>query len=248
MAGLRSFSDGGYRFVPGVFPYSAGVAAEPGYRLERARFVVPVPIDEGFRRIRAHLASLGRPVTAFCACELRSPAPFTEEGFATFNRLYGGLLQEWEILRNGVNPVARSNVCPQAEAPVVPAFHAFTYTVLGEGGGFVVAGSGEAPEGKPTYRDHIVRLGDLCPEGLREKAGWVLGEQERRLKALGVGWPDATAVQVYTVHDVFPFVVEELVRRGGNRTGIVREHCRPPVIDIEFEMDCRGVTREIRID
>jgi hypothetical protein len=248
MAELGTFSEGGYRYIPGVFPYSAGVTAEPGYRLERARFAVPVPVDEGFRRIRAHLASVGRPVTAFCACELRSPAPFTEAGFSTFNRLYGSVLQECGILRNGVNPVARSNVCPQAGVPAVPVFHAFTYTVPGEGGGFVVAGSGEAPEGKPTYRDHIVRLGDLSQDGLREKAGWVLGEQERRLKALGVGWPETTAVQVFTVHDVFPFVVEELVRRGGKRPGIVRELCRPPVVDIEFEMDCRGVPRELRTD
>ena len=30
--------EAGFRFVPGVFQYSAGVAALPGFRLERARF------------------------------------------------------------------------------------------------------------------------------------------------------------------------------------------------------------------
>jgi hypothetical protein len=53
--------------------------------------------------------------------------------------------------------------------------------------GFVVAGSGESIEGKANYRDHTVRLGDVSPEGLREKARYVLGEMERRLALLGVG-------------------------------------------------------------
>ena len=79
---------GGYRCIPAVFQYSAGVAALPGHRIERARFLRPVPLAEGWRRIAAHLAALGRSPTAFCACELRSPAPFTEAGFTEFNRAY----------------------------------------------------------------------------------------------------------------------------------------------------------------
>ena len=66
---------------------------------------------------------------------------------------------------------------------------------------FCVAGSGECPEGKGNYRDHIVRRGDLSPDGLAEKVRWVLGEMERRLAALGGNWPSTTAVQVYSVHD-----------------------------------------------
>ncbi len=51
--------------------------------------------------------------TAFCACELRSPEPFTEEGFKAFNRVYVGTLERWGLFKNEVNPVARSNVCPE---------------------------------------------------------------------------------------------------------------------------------------
>ncbi len=40
--------------------------------------------------LEAHLKALGRPTTAFAACELRSPAPFTEQGFYEFNRQYVG--------------------------------------------------------------------------------------------------------------------------------------------------------------
>ncbi|MEO8668439.1 MAG: hypothetical protein ABI399_07985, partial [Bauldia sp.] len=82
------FTPGGYRYVPGVFQYSAGVAALDGFRIERAMFRTPVPLAEGFRRIEAFLAALGRPTTAFCACELRSPEPMSEPAFRRFNEIY----------------------------------------------------------------------------------------------------------------------------------------------------------------
>jgi hypothetical protein len=69
------FEAGGYRFIKGVFQYSAGIAAMPGYRTVRVRVRHLVPLEEGFRRIERILDSAGRPLTAFCACELRSPAP-----------------------------------------------------------------------------------------------------------------------------------------------------------------------------
>ena len=153
MAETTVFELGGYRYVRGRFQYSGGVAAERGYVIERARFARPVPLDEGFRRIEAYLGARGRPLTAFCACELRSPGQFTEEGFVAFNRAYVGTLERWGIFRDEDNPVARSNVCPEVDPPAAPGFHAFSYTVPAEPGdasgvrSFVISGSGEAPEG-----------------------------------------------------------------------------------------------------
>lgn len=250
MAEVLNFPDGNYRFVRGVYPYSAGVAALPGFALERARFRKPVPVAEGFQAIAAHLARLGRPKTAFAACELRSPAPFTEEGFVAFNRLYVGTLTEWGIFRDGINPVARSNVCPELQKPAEPSFYAFTYTVPAAGGepeSFVVAGSGEAPEGHANYRDHIVARGDASPAGLTTKARWVLGEMERRLAALGKGWADVTETQAYTVHDLHPFLGTEIVARGAAAGGLTWHYARPPVVELEYEMDCRGLAQEIVI-
>ena len=43
------FSAGGYRFIPGVFQYSGGVAALAGHAIERVRFRAPVPLQQGFR-------------------------------------------------------------------------------------------------------------------------------------------------------------------------------------------------------
>lgn len=241
------FHPGNYRFIPAVSQYSGGVAAQPGWRIERARFSHVVPLAAGFERIAQHLAALGRPNTAFCACELRSPAPFTEKGFRDFNAIYIKTLERWGLMRGDVNPVARSNVCPEIDPPAEPGFHAFCYTVAAEGAlpSFVVAGSGEAPEGKGSYRDHTVAFGDVSPEGLRKKAQFVLAEMERRMSALGFDWAAASATQVYSVHDIHPFLADELVRRGAMHHGLTWQFCRPPVQHLEYEMDCRGVASEI---
>ncbi len=247
MPEVLSMESAGYRFIKGVFQYSAGVAALPGYEIERVRFHRLLPLAEGFAAIEAHLKSLGRPVTALCACELRSPEPFTEAGFQAFNREYVGTLERWGIMSGGVNPVARTNVCPEAGKPAVPSFYAFSYTVPAapnRRGTFVIAGSGEAPEGKGNYRDHAIRLGDRSPEGLREKARWVLGEMERRMAALGFGWADATGTHLYTVYDVHPFLHEEIALRGAMAAGLSWHFSRPPVQDLDYEMDVRGVLRE----
>ena len=42
------FPAGNYRFIPAVFQYSGGVAANPGYEIERVRFDKWVPLAEGF--------------------------------------------------------------------------------------------------------------------------------------------------------------------------------------------------------
>jgi len=91
----------------------------------------------------------------------------------------------------------------------------------------------------------IVRRGDLSPASLVEKARWVIAEQERRLAALGFGWGDVSATQVYTVHDIHALFSSELVRCGAAAGGITWHYVRPPIIDIEYEMDCRGVYREL---
>lgn len=243
------FDKGNYRYVRGPFQYSGGVAAEPGYMIERVRFARPVPLVDGFERIEKHITALGRPMTAFCACELRSPAPFTEQGFIDFNRIYVGTLERWDIFHDEENPVARSNVCPEIDAPAGPSFNAFCYTVpvpdnAAPMDSFVIAGSGEAPEGKGGYEERIIRLGDTSPEAMREKAHYVLSAMETRMTALNVGWPGVTATQIYTVHDIHSFLAEEIVSRGAAAHGISWYYARPPVVGLDYEMDVRGVPIE----
>lgn len=240
------FEPGGYRFIKGPFQYSAGVAALPGFRLVRVMFRNPVPLNDGFSYIETAIKAAGRPLTSFAACELRSPAPFSEDGFKAFNQIYVGTLSRWGIFDGTTNPVARSNVCPEIQAPETPSFHAFTFTEPGDAPSrsLVVAGSAEAQEGHATYRERIIRYGDVSADGLREKARWVLGEMERRLALLGATWKDTSATQVYTVRDPHPFLGDEIVRRGAGRCGLTWHFCRPPVIGLEYEMDCRSVAFE----
>ncbi len=238
MSALVPFPDGGFAYLEGVFPYSQGVAALPGYAIERARFAKLVPMAEGFRRIAAYLERLGRPKTAFCACELRSPRPFSFAGFGEFNKGYVAVLEDWGLYRDGLNPVARSNVAPEVDAPAEPSFYAFSYTVPAANAGrsFVVAGSGEWPEGG-RFPEDIVARGDTSAGGLRAKAEWVLDMMEHRMQGLGgFGWKDATAVQIYTA---FRFPVEAVARRAG--ASLVWHWCRPPIEGLDYEMDVRGV-------
>src|SRR4029078_120418 len=104
------FSAGNYRFIPGVFQYSAGVAASPGHEIERVRFDRPVPLVEGFVQIANYIQAVGRPLTSFCACELRSPAAFTDEGFRNFNLHYVKTLAEGGVYDGKNKPAARSHV------------------------------------------------------------------------------------------------------------------------------------------
>src|SRR5215212_885125 len=189
------FAAGNYRFIPAVFQYSGGVAASPGHEIERVRFDKWLPLAEGFAQIAKYIQAASRPLTSFCACELRSPAAFTDEGFRNFNLHYVKTLAEWGIYDGKTNPVARSNVCPEIDPPSEPSFHAFSFTVAATGpmSTFVIAGSAEAREGQGNYRDHTVRPGETSPDAIREKATYVLGEMERRLSALGFGWADTTA-------------------------------------------------------
>jgi hypothetical protein len=240
---IHDVTSGGYRYLEGVFQYSGGVRAFDGYRIERLRFRDPPPIARGFAQIERHLTGLGLPLASFCACELRSPAQFTEAGFRSFNEGYVKTLERWGLFAEGRNPVARSNVCPEIEPPAEPVFHAFSYARPGKAAApsFVIAGSGEVAERGGNYRDHIVAYGDTSPAGMQKKARCVLDEMERRLGALGFGWKDTTDTQVYTVFDLHSYLADDLVRRGAARRGLTWHYCRPPIIGLEFEMDCRGV-------
>jgi hypothetical protein len=238
-----AFPEGGYSFLKGVFPYSQGVLALPGHAIERVRLRRPLPLAQGFELIANHLAGIGRPRTALCACELRSPRPFSFSGFGEFNQGYVAVLEDWKLYRNGLNPVARSNVAPLAEAPAEPGFYAFSYTVPAKEArpSFVVAGSGEWPEGG-RFPEEIVARGDTSPAGMEKKAAWVLGMMASRMRGLGVSWKDATVAQAYTVEDISGVIAQI---QGTIGPGSLTWHwCRPPIEGLDYEMDARGVSVE----
>ena len=251
MATLHKFEPGGYAFLEGGFPYSQGVAALPGFSIVRARLRDMMPIADGFAAIEAHLRAAGRPLTALCAAELRSPQPFSFEGFREFNAGYVDVLERWGLYRNRLNPVARSNVCPQFAPPAQPGFFAFCYTVPSAqaraAGSFVVAGSGEWPEDQP-FPEGIVARGDATPAGLEKKARYVLDTMRERTIGLRCDWAALTAAQVYTVHDIHPLLGSHFAAQGLTGIGLSWHVCRPPIAGLEFEMDVRNTSEEQVLD
>jgi hypothetical protein len=238
---------GDYSFLKGIAPYSGGIVANAGFEIERARLAKPLPIADAFARVDAHLASMSRPSQALCGMELRSPRPFTFEGFSAFNADYVRFLEKRNILVDGLNPVARTNVAPTIDTPSHPIVYAFSYTVptREDRRTLVVAGSGELPEGS-LDPSQIVRSGEISSGALGEKARFVLGLMNDRVLGLGANWDEVNVVNVYTVHDIAPHFTSLIVPQTGNAHHGITWHCaRPPIVNIEYEMDVRGCAREI---
>ena len=252
MAKVIVFAPGGYRYISAVFQYSGGIAAEAGFEIERARLAKPIPIAEGFKLVEAHMKAIGRPSTAFAACELRSPAPFTEQGFIDFNRHYVQTLERWGIYKDEINPVARTNVCPEYDKPPSPSLYAFSYTVPTRSaakhprGSFILAGGADAVEvGRGPLSDRIVRYGETSTDAMREKVRFTVALMEGRVKALGFTWADASHTEAYTVQDIGAVVGDEVFKKGAAPGGLTWTYCRPPVEGLEYEMDVRGAAREV---
>jgi hypothetical protein len=200
------------------------------------------------------LKTLGRPRQALCGMELRSPRPFSFQGFADFNAGYINVLKSWDVFQDGINPVARTNVAPDIGGPSEAVLYGFSYTVARKQTGkrwpstFVVAGAGELPEGSLSPND-VVRRGETSPDAIAEKARFVLNLMDGRLKELNAGWPDVTGIGIYTVHDIHPLMARLLLPGIGRAAlhGLTWFYARPPIVTIEYEMDVRGCRREIVI-
>src|SRR5687767_4935164 len=123
MRRMRDVPAGHYRFLPGIAPYSSGVVAMSGHQVIHATLRAPVPWRDGFALIERHLRGEDRPRAALCAIALRSPKPFTFDGFAEFNAGYRAVLDSWGLLVDGANPIARTNVAPLVGAPAEPSLY-----------------------------------------------------------------------------------------------------------------------------
>jgi hypothetical protein len=211
-----------------------------------------LPYRRGFDRIERHLGAEERPRSALCGIELRSPRPFTFDGFAGFNASYARILEGWGLYVEGVNPVARTNIAPEVDPPPEPVLYGFSYSRPSDPSlppTFVVAGAGELPEGVLSPQA-IVRAGETSPEGIAAKSAFVMDLMEHRLRGLGGDWSAVTAIDVYTVHPIDRLLSEVILRRVGPAAvhGVRWFYSRPPIEGIEFEMDVRGVRAEVRLD
>jgi hypothetical protein len=247
---LRDHPTGDYRYMPGISAFSCGTVAKPGHEIVHVTLAAPVPWRDGFARIERHLRDVRRPRTALCGIELRSPAPFTFDGFAGFNEGYRKLLAEWDILVGEDNPIPRTNVAPVAAAPAAPALYAFSYTQPGATPAptFIVAGAGELRD-RAQGPEGIVRHGDTSPDGMREKARFVMATMQERLRTLGGDFHRVTAIDIYTAQPIHTLVLDEVFAAAGPAAihGVHWYPSRPPIQGLDYEMDMRGVARELAL-
>ena len=229
---LRDHPKGNYRYLPGISAFSSGVVAMPGHEIVHVTLGVPAPWRAGFARIEQHLRGLGRARTTLCGIELRSPAPFSFSGFDDFNQGYRKLLAEWDILVGDDNPIPRTNVAPVAAAPSEPSLYAFSYTQPGATPEptFIVAGAGELKD-RAQGPEGIVRHGDTSPDGMREKARFVMAIMQDRLRTLGGDWRRVTAIDLYTAQPIHALVLDEVLKPAGAAAihGVHWYPSRPPI-------------------
>ena len=231
---------GSHRFLPAISPYSAGFAANPGYAITALALRNSRTLEDGFLAIDEELRRRGLPASALAGLQLRSPGAFSFEAFQQFNLAYNTLLNQRNLILDGVNPISRTNVIPVADGPAQPIIEvAFIVHPASNDGGtdFVVAGAGEIPgELDPK---NIVARGDLSPSGMDAKVSCVLEIMNDRLAALGYDGNSPTEVNVYTIHKI-PQLAGKIAAQlpSVNRYGYTNWITKPPVEEIEFEMDC----------
>ena len=243
---------GNYRFLTGIAPYSSGVAAMPGYEIVHVIMRKALPYRKGFDFIDGHLKASGRSKKALCAIQLRIPQPFSFEGFSTFNQGYLDILSDWDLPVDGVNPIARTNVAPEVGPPDEAVLYSFSYTVPVNSENapapptFIIAGAGELKQGNLSP-ENIVRADETSTDAMLEKTKFVMGIMQARLSGLNMNWADVTTVDIYTVHPLHHLLADELLTPMAEAVKhTVRWYfSRPPISGLEFEMDMRGVRKEL---
>jgi hypothetical protein len=251
---------GGYRYMPGIAPYSAGVRADDEHVIVRTMVEAGTPWHDGFSRIDTVLAEAGRGSQALCAVELRCPAAHSFDGFGLFNDDYRQTLDERSILlEGGINPVARTNVAPAIpgiETANDTELHAFSFTIprsaihVGHAArpSFVIAGAGDLGDQSDLRPEAIVGRDLGWKASAAARAGAVLDEIEARLSVLELTWADTDAVVLYSVERLGEVVESTVLPRLGPaaRHGLHWFHARPPIEGLRFEMDARGGVIEQR--
>lgn len=248
---LISKPDGGYRFLPGIDPYCSGVIAEPGFEIVHVTLQSSLPWFEGLQNARKFLAFRELPIDALCGVELRCPKPHSMGGFVEFNQDYRNLINEWRLPVDGMNPVARTNVAPIVNPPDETMLHAFSFCQPSEirDCTFVVAGGGELPH-RELDSVHIVRRGETSPDAMQEKAECVIRIMQHRLKKLEADQSLLSTIDVYTAHPIQELLSDVILPGlpACTQRGVQWFLTQPPIKEIEFEMDVRGVRQELIVD
>jgi hypothetical protein len=224
---------GNYRFLAAEGrPFSGGVVADEGYDLVHARFERPVPLEAGLAGAVRHVVAAGRTAHAIAGLELRIPGPLSSEGFDDFNRAYVSSLTSLGVVVDGLMPAARTNVAPAVNGVSEPSVYAVTYTTPARRGrpGFLLSG---VPETEGNNAAEMVRS--------------IMKVLSARLDELGATWADATAIQLYGIHDFQDALMKDGLSQMGRAAihGILWFPSRPPIESLKFEIDLRSTGAEL---
>jgi len=79
----------------------------------------------------------------------------------------------------------------------------------------------------------------------RRRTSWA--SCRARLSGLDADWPEVTTVDVYTVRPLDTFLADTVLQPAGAAAihGVRWFPSRPPLVGLEYEMDLRGVVREV---
>jgi hypothetical protein len=223
---------GAYAFLPiEARPFSAAVRVDRGFELVHATFPRPLPLARGLHAALDAVRAAGRPAPAMAGFELRIPAPFSGDGFESFNERYAGLLRALGVEVDGHLPAGRTNVVPIVDRVQEPSVHAFSYTTAGRATApaFLISGIPETQGGSVSAR-----------------LDSILDELEARLDDVGATWADVTAIQLYGDEEVGGAEVARILRRAGAHS--VRWFpALPPIDTVTLEIDVRAAATEILV-
>jgi hypothetical protein len=231
-----------FAFDPGLRFASNGVVARPGHTFEHLWLAPHLEFDEGCRFLGRHLTGLGLTPTALVGMDVRLPATLSLKDFVSFNDHYLAQLDTWGLLRDGISPLARTNVSPTHGSPQEPDLAGFSY-VVPEGNthlSYVISGIAEIPVGG-AYPDDIVSRGDTTAGALVKKANTIVDVLEIRAATLAVTWEASDTVHLYSAHDLAYRVSREVLGARGHAPadGLVWFDAAPPVVGLELELDIR---------
>ena len=239
--GVVESPEGGFACLPFASrAFSLGVIALPAHALRRIQLRVALPMEEGLRFAAEFIRGAGRPVEAFCACELRMPERLGIAEFAQFNKRYVAALRAGGFVTDPANPAARTNMAPAMDPPADAVLHAFTFAAPAsdmDGADYVISGM---PEFDPP---RVIAPGDVSREGMRTKAAFVVESLRKTVEVLGGEWGRATAMQVYTMRPVED-VADLLPATAMTHVPGVPPLCGPEGVPFEFEADVRAVSYE----
>ena len=151
-----------------------------------------------------------------------------------------------------MNPIARTNVAPAVQQPDEVVLYGFSYTIPTDNDGgqptFIVAGAGDLIEGNLS-QDAVIRANDTSVDAIQEKAAYVMSMMGARLSGLQVNWAGVTMVDIYTIHALQPYLESTILAplQTSALHGVHWYYSQPPISGLDFEMDMRGVHKELRL-